>query len=65
MNSTGLLLFHALCDVGNALTHARDTQEPYSDTWTALTCILLTLDAAIDTLVRSEGLACDQEEDAP
>ena len=51
-----LALFHALCDVGNALAHVRDTQEPASDTWTHLTCILLCLDAAIDTLVLSNGL---------
>jgi hypothetical protein len=54
--STALCLFQSLCDVGNALAHVRDTQEPCGDTWTALTCILLTLDASIDTLVRSNGL---------
>ena len=54
--STALALFHRLCDVGNALAHVRDTQEPCSDTWTALTCVLLTLDAAIDGLVHSQGL---------
>ena len=51
-----LALFHQLCDVGNALAHVRDTQEPCSDTWTHLTCILLCLDAAINTLVLSHGL---------
>ena len=56
MNSLGLQLFTALCDVGNALAHVRDTQEPASDTWTALTCILFCVDAAIDTLVLSCGL---------
>lgn len=60
-----LTLFHQLCDVGNALAHVRDTQAPCSDTWTALTCIILQLDASIDTLVHSRGLggrddaACD------
>ena len=43
--STGLALFQQLCEVGNALAHVRDRQEPCSDTWTAPTCILLTLDA--------------------
>ena len=56
MSSLGLTLFHQLCDVGNALAAVRDTFEPCSDTWTALTCIILALDAAIDTLVRSNGL---------
>ena len=51
-----LSLFHALCDVGNALAHVRDTQEPCSDTWTALTCLVLQLDSAIDMLVNSQGL---------
>ena len=51
-----LQLFQALCDVGNALAHVRDTQEPCSDVWTDLTCLLLALDAAIDHLVRSNGL---------
>lgn len=54
--STALALFNRLCDVGNALAHVRDRQEPCSGTWTALTCVLLTLDAAIDTLVYSQGL---------
>lgn len=54
--STALCLFHQLCDVGNALADVRDMQAPCSDTWTALTCILLTLDASIDVLVRSTGL---------
>ena len=54
--SVALALFGKLCDVGNALAYVRDTQEPASDTWTALTCILLSLDAAIDTLVHSNGL---------
>ena len=59
-----LTLFHRLCDVGNALAHVRDTQEPCSDTWTALTCILLGVDAAIDTLVHSNGLDADNEGEA-
>ena len=56
-----LALFQSLCDVGNALAHVRDTQEPCSDTWTHLTCILLALDASIDTLVRSSGLGGDDD----
>jgi hypothetical protein len=54
--STALCLFHQLCDVGNALAHVRDAQEPCSDTWTALTCVLLSLDASIDLLVHSAGI---------
>jgi hypothetical protein len=61
--STALALFQSLCDVGNALAHVRDTQEPCSDTWTALTCLVLQLDEAIDTLVRSQGLG--GTDDAP
>ena len=57
--STALALFHQLCDLGTALAQVRDSQEPCSDTWTALTCLLLLLDAAIDTLVRSDGLEAD------
>ena len=51
-----LTLFHTLCDVGNALAHVRDVQEPCSDTWTALTCIILQLDSSIDMLVHSAGI---------
>ena len=59
-----LTLFHQLCDVGNALAHVRDAQEPCADTWAALTYILLMLDEAIDVLVRSQGLGgADDEED--
>lgn len=54
--SVALQLFRQLCDLGTALAQVRDVYEPCSDTWTALTCLLLTLDAAIDTLVRSQGL---------
>ena len=32
-----LALFHALCDVGNALEHLRETSTPASDAWCALT----------------------------
>lgn len=51
-----LMLFQQLCDVGNALAHVRDAQEPCSDTWTALTCIILQLDSSIDMLVNSAGI---------
>jgi hypothetical protein len=51
-----LELFHQLCDIANNLSLYRDTHEPCSDDWTACTCILLTLDGAIDRLVRSHGL---------
>ena len=54
--SVGLELFEQLCCIGNALSRYRDTHEPCSDDWTACTCILLTLDGAIDRLVRSHGL---------
>lgn len=56
MNSVGLALFDQLCAVGNALALLRDQHEPCSDTWTAMTCLLLSLDGAIDMLVRSSGL---------
>jgi hypothetical protein len=51
-----LQLFDHLCAVGNALALLRDREEPCSDLWTALTCLLLCLDEGIDTLVRSNGL---------
>ena len=51
-----LELFHRLCDVGNALDRLRDLHPPGSDAWCACTDILLSLDAAIDTLVLSNGL---------
>jgi len=54
--SLALALFADLCTVGNALAVYRDTHAPCSDDWTAVTCILLTLDSAIDQLVRSHGL---------
>ena len=56
MASIGLLLFNQLCAVGNALAFLRDQEEPCSDRWTALTCVLLLLDEGIDTLVMSQGL---------
>ena len=62
--SVALALFHQLRDVGTALAVLRDSQEPCSDTWTALTCVLLSLDAAIDTLVHSHGLDADNEGEA-
>jgi hypothetical protein len=60
--STSLALFHDLCEIGNALAAYRDTHVPCSDDWTACTCLLLTLDSAIDRLVRSTGL---DAEDTP
>jgi hypothetical protein len=59
--SVALALFHDLCTVGNALAAYRDTHEPCSDDWTACTCILLTLDGAIDRLVRSHGLGGEDD----
>jgi hypothetical protein len=59
--SMALCLFDQLCDVGNALVLLRDREEPCSDRWCDLTCLVLALDSAIDTLVRSEGFACDNE----
>jgi hypothetical protein len=59
--SLALGLFEDLCTVGNALAAYRDTHEPCSDDWTACTCILLTLDGAIDRLVRSSGLGGDDD----
>lgn len=63
MNSVALCLFDKLCALGNALALLRDREEPCSDTWTDLTCLLLALDGAIDMQVRSSGLACDNKED--
>jgi hypothetical protein len=57
--SVALCLFDQLCAVGNAMAQLRDQQEPCSDLWTALTCLLLCLDEGIDLLVQSRGLACD------
>jgi hypothetical protein len=54
--SIGLLLFDQLCAVGNALVLLRDREEPCSDRWCDLTCLILQLDATIDFLVRSRGL---------
>lgn len=54
--STALCLFDHLCAVGNAMALLRDTQEPCSDLWTALTCLVIELDAAIDLLVLSSGI---------
>jgi len=62
--TTALCLFEHLCNVGNALATYRDTYEPCSDGWAQLTCVIVSLDAAIDLLVRSSGLVCDNREDA-
>lgn len=61
MNSTGLLLFRALCDVGNALEAWRDAYPIASDDWTALTEILGMLDASVDLLVHSSGIGADDD----
>jgi hypothetical protein len=63
--SLALQLFEDLCAIGNALAQVRDSFVLASNEWAALTCILLSLDAAIDRLVQSSGLACDDEEEAP
>ena len=54
--SVALALFNALCDVATALEQLREQHAPASDEWCAHTEILLGLDAAIDTLVHSNGL---------
>jgi hypothetical protein len=54
--STALALFHALCDVANALECLRNAHAPASETWLALTCLAQELDAMIDLLVQSQGL---------
>jgi hypothetical protein len=59
--SLALALFDELCVVGTALATYRDRFVPCSDDWTALTCILLTVDGVIDTLVRSQGLGGDDD----
>lgn len=59
--SVALALFASLCQVGNALEYYRDSYPPGSDRWTAMTEILGWLDAAVDTLVLSEGLPGDNE----
>jgi hypothetical protein len=61
--STALALFDSLCDVGNALALLRDAQAPCSDLWCDLTCLLLCLDEAIDTLVGSHGLGGSDDDD--
>ena len=48
-----LMVFDALCDVGNALVRIRDDQEVCSDLWASLTCLVLHLDSAIDMIVRN------------
>lgn len=63
MNSIGLHLFTAMCEVGNALEYYRDLHPPGSDDWTALTEILGWLDVAVDTLVDSTGLGGLDDED--
>jgi hypothetical protein len=51
-----LTLFHALCDVGNALEYLRGTYQPMTDEWLWHTEVLGMLDAAVDMLVESQGL---------
>jgi hypothetical protein len=57
----GLLVFHALCDCGTTLAACRDDYPPGSDAWTALTCLVQTVDDLIDALVCGPAL----EEDTP
>lgn len=59
--SAPLVIFQALCEVGNALEWYRDSYPPGSDRWVAMTEILGWLDAAVDTLVHSGGLDDDDE----
>ena len=59
MNSIGLHLFTAMCDVGNALEALRDMYVPESDQWLWHTECLQLLDQAVDTLVESNGLEQD------
>ena len=61
--SVALALFTALCDVGTALEQLRDLHPPGSDAWCALTDIIMSLDAAIDTLVLSSGLGGRDDDD--
>ena len=56
-----LTLFHALCDVGNALEYYRDLHAPGSDDWTALTELLCMLDASVDLLCTSSGIGGDDD----
>jgi hypothetical protein len=63
--STALALFDQLCAVGNALVLLQGKEEPCSDRWCDLTCLILQLDATIDLLVRSSGLTCDNAEEDP
>jgi len=59
--STALLLFQAMCEVGNAIEYYRESYPPGSDRWTAMTEILGILDASVDLLVSSEGLSGDND----
>ena len=56
MNSTGLLLFQHLVEVGNALEMLRDMFLEESDQWIWHTEVLAELDSVIDMLVRSNGI---------
>ena len=59
MNSTGLLLFQHLVEVGNALEMLRDMYVPESDQWLWHTEVLAMLDETVDMLVRSDGIEGD------
>ena len=59
--SVALALFESLVLVGNALEYYRDSYQPGSDRWTAMTEILGILDEAVDTLVHSQGLDGDND----
>ena len=54
--SIGLHLFTVLCDCGNAIAQSRECYDPGSDTWLAITELLLGVDALVDKLVLSPAL---------
>ena len=56
MTSTGLDLFNALCDCGNAIAQSREFYDPGSQEWLAITELLLGVDALVDKLVLSPAL---------
>ena len=54
--SAALVIFQAMCEVGNALEMLRDMYLPESDQWLWHTEVLFLLDSAIDTIVHSNGI---------
>ena len=57
-----LTLFHALCDVGNALEGWRERFPPGSDDWCTCTDIIIGINTIIETLVHSSGLGGQDDE---